>query len=382
MRVAAALLSLLCTLALLEGGYRAYKLARYGFVDYVDLTVAGYFVAHPVYGYALAKNFSSEQVPDPIRRSVYGINYSMGTKFTTNSLGYHSPEFSPAKPPGVFRIVTFGGSTTQGLEVDDGLNWPAQLEAFLNSDNFAAGAGANRVEVINAAVGGWRSLENMLRLRDEVSRFAPDMLLLVFNWNDSWKALRNNLPFNEVTSIERPLWSHVKIFENLRSRYLNYQTRNERTIRNMTAGLRDDAAWAIGLRHHILEMNNAAERIGARVVVIALPGLCRPRDLASPAGPAIVRLASDDERLCRFWAALNEFEAKLFLDLGDDSGIPVINVREAFERFESHERTRLFTDVMHLTVTGSRETAAAVARGVRELAPDIDSEAGLVAGVR
>jgi hypothetical protein len=240
-RAGLVLFGVLLTLAVLEGGYRAYKIVRYGFVDYIDLAVAGYFAAHPVYGYALAKNFSSEQVPGHIRRSVYGVNYSMTTKFTTNSLGYHGPEFSPAKPAGVFRIVTFGGSTTQGLEVDDGLNWPAQLEALLNADeDFVKREGARRVEVINAAVGGWRSLENMLRLRDEVSRFAPDVLLLAFNWNDSWKGL-NGLTPDAITSIERPVWSHVKILEYLKIRYETYGVRDDSAIRRRTAGLRADA---------------------------------------------------------------------------------------------------------------------------------------------
>jgi hypothetical protein len=47
------------------------------------------------------------------------------------------------KPPGTVRIGAFGDSFTYGLEVDEGLDWPSQLELLLREN------GAVRVEVLN-----------------------------------------------------------------------------------------------------------------------------------------------------------------------------------------------------------------------------------------
>lgn len=291
----------------------------------------------------------------------------MTTRFTTNSLGYHGREFSPTKPAGVFRVVTFGGSTTQGLEVNDPDAWPTQLEVLLNTDeDLLKRVGARRVEVINAAVGGWRSLENMLRLRDEVRHFGPDVLLLAFNWNDSWKGL-NGLPPDKVTSIERPAWASIKILEYLKIRHGTRKFRDEGEIRRRTAGLRVDAPWAQALERHIEAMNKIASGIHAHVVLVGLPGLCRVRDLDSAARAAIVHMAYDLESGCRFYAALNEFETAFFHQVGRDFGVPVIDVGKAFQPFEGTDRLALFVDVIHFTPKGNRVAAEAVARGLHDL---------------
>ena len=47
------------------------------------------------------------------------------SKGQINSLGFRSHEFSPEKPPGIYRIIATGGSTTAGYESDIDHTYPA-----------------------------------------------------------------------------------------------------------------------------------------------------------------------------------------------------------------------------------------------------------------
>ena len=88
-----------------------------------------------------------------------------GRRASFNSSGYRSVERPRAKPDGVRRVLTVGGSTTFDLLADDDPHtWPAQLEALLTADG-------ERVEVWNAGFPGWTSAEMMriLSWRNRIS---------------------------------------------------------------------------------------------------------------------------------------------------------------------------------------------------------------------
>ena len=117
----------------LEGGYRLYKIHRYGIVDYPDVISVGYFQADPRYGMVLRKRFSSQTVPEKIRNDPT-LRRSFGSRYTTNSMGFRGPEISVPKPPSTFRALVLGESTTLGMEMDDDETWPARLEVLLQAD--------------------------------------------------------------------------------------------------------------------------------------------------------------------------------------------------------------------------------------------------------
>ena len=72
------------------------------------------------------------------------------TQKSHNEHGVRGPSISKQKPPGVFRVVCLGGSSTYGhTPTSDAATWPARLEAYLNEEQ-----GAPRVLVINAGFSG------------------------------------------------------------------------------------------------------------------------------------------------------------------------------------------------------------------------------------
>ena len=100
-------------------------------------------------------------------------------RLTTNSRGFRTPEFSPARTPGTLRVVVLGDSNSMGWLLDDDNTYPRRLEAHL------AALSGRRVEVINLGVGNYTSF-SVRRLFTQVALpLAPDAVVLSFGANDS-----------------------------------------------------------------------------------------------------------------------------------------------------------------------------------------------------
>lgn len=97
-------------------------------------------------------------------------------KVETNAHGMRWREVTVSKPPGVRRIAVLGDSFTFGCwSASIESSFPAVLERRL-------GAG---VEILNFGVGGYGFADELLLLREEVLKFAPDEILIAtFNGND------------------------------------------------------------------------------------------------------------------------------------------------------------------------------------------------------
>lgn len=97
---------------------------------------------------------------------------------SANSLGYRSPERPAAKPAGVFRIVVLGDSIAEGLGVDDVADtFPARLERRLRAEG-------RPVEVLNFAVTGYNTAQEVETLAARALSFEPDLVLLAYCLND------------------------------------------------------------------------------------------------------------------------------------------------------------------------------------------------------
>ena len=124
-----------------------------------------------------------------------------------------SSQFSPFNPQGFrgapidaantsgHRIIALGDSNTFGWTVDDGANWPAQLQGLYD----AAGPGT---EVVNAGVWGYTSFQGLRRF-NEIVRFSPDVVLVSFGGNE------RNLSFVVPSAVapEAMRQLHAEFFE-------------------------------------------------------------------------------------------------------------------------------------------------------------------------
>ncbi|MBI3403737.1 MAG: SGNH/GDSL hydrolase family protein [Acidobacteria bacterium] len=103
-----------------------------------------------------------------------------------NEYGFRGRSFTAEKPPGMFRIVVFGASTTYG-QCDEDETWPAQLEKMLQK-----GAAGKRLEVINLAIDGANSATSLVEYELFGVDLGPDLVIHYEGINDRW-AWRGNV---------------------------------------------------------------------------------------------------------------------------------------------------------------------------------------------
>lgn len=100
-----------------------------------------------------------------------------GKPFSTNRWGMRDRDYSMEKPEGTVRIALLGMSVVMGAYVGDDETFEALLEKRLNEDA-AMGRGA-AVEILNFAVGGHNSLQQLAYLEDQALDFDPDVVMII-----------------------------------------------------------------------------------------------------------------------------------------------------------------------------------------------------------
>ncbi len=97
--------------------------------------------------------------------------------FYVNNHGFRDADLHVPKPPGVYRILCIGASTTEEGPTND-LTYPAILEALLNR-HFET----NRFDVVNCGVSGMNSLKHRIKTAEYLA-LAPDLLIIYNAVND------------------------------------------------------------------------------------------------------------------------------------------------------------------------------------------------------
>jgi hypothetical protein len=98
---------------------------------------------------------------------------------TINSIGLRGDEPIRPKTASIYRILVLGDSITLGWGVNDDETFCCQLQQRLNE-----GTPARHVEVINAGVAGYSTIQEAALLRRLAPELRPDLVLVGFYWND------------------------------------------------------------------------------------------------------------------------------------------------------------------------------------------------------
>lgn len=126
-----------------------------------------------------------------------------------NSLGLRGPEISVEKPCGTLRIAVVGDSFTEGIHVPYEQGFCATIERELKQ---CAALAVRRVQVINFGVSGYGTAQELLSVREQVWRFAPDIVVLAVctgnDLSDSSAALDTDSWLNGERC--RPYFAHVR----------------------------------------------------------------------------------------------------------------------------------------------------------------------------
>ena len=121
--------------------------------------------------------------PDPdllwvLKPGQRGITHFGHKPVRVNSYGMRGDEFSPQKPRGKIRIISFGDSYTYGYGVGQDDTYPALLGQLLERSF------PGRYEVLNAGVNGYGIYQELVYLRRAV-KYQPDIITVSSTYNDS-----------------------------------------------------------------------------------------------------------------------------------------------------------------------------------------------------
>jgi len=157
---------LLLFLLFLELGLRTFLF--FSSLGKISLQLNSYGIPNKLYGWGLKPNYSLN-------------NYLVDTKkeelLIINSLGFRGKEFSIKKPANVIRIIAMGDSVTFGIPPEN-CPYSSQLQEMLEKKF------PNKFEVINGGVEGYSSENVLKRLKYDVLKYQPDILLVYVGWND------------------------------------------------------------------------------------------------------------------------------------------------------------------------------------------------------
>lgn len=92
----------------------------------------------------------------------------------------HGERFPFEKAPGTFRIVCFGGSTTENAHtfLESGITYPKRMGEHLHEKTGRA------IEVINVANSAYATPHSLIHLELDVLSWSPDVVVLSHNIND------------------------------------------------------------------------------------------------------------------------------------------------------------------------------------------------------
>lgn len=236
-----------------------------------------------------------------------------------NPQGFRGVPLDAVKPAGAVRIIAIGDSNTFGWSVDEGANWPDQLERRL-------AATRPGVRVVNAGVWGY-SLYQGRRRFEEMLVFDPDVVLISFGANDAHQVTVPDAAYvRNQTRIERL----TRLSSRLRLAQLGVATWDRLTATGGSLGPRvplDD------YRRYLHEIITTAKGRRVHVVLLTRPFVGTATDAAS----------------WKFHAPAYNAATR---QIGQAEGVPVVDVHAAFA-----DSPELFDDESHFGVQGHRKAA-------------------------
>lgn len=108
-------------------------------------------------------------------------------------------EYEKEKPPGVYRIITLGGSNVFGAEINDDETWPARVEQKLRTLTDTP------IEVWNYGTSAYVSIQMVEIARLTIDELAPDLYVFAFS-NVGAPGFQARMPKLQIFNANPSLW--------------------------------------------------------------------------------------------------------------------------------------------------------------------------------
>ena len=251
-----------------------------------------------------------------------------------NPQGFRGAPIDQVKPAGVLRVFALGDSNTFGWDVDEGVNWPAQLNRLLSSSHHGA-------EVINAGVWGYTSFQGARRFH-ELLAYTPDIVLVSFGANDAHQVRVADADYvrrhDRVESLQRAT-------RKSRVAQLLVQGWDQLEVVTSASGTLRPRVSLTEYTSHLREMIRTGAERGTRVVLLTRPFVGSSTDPSS-------------------WKTYAPSYNAATLQVASEAHVPAIDVYAAFR-----DRPQLFDDESHFGVEGHRVAAELIHAELQKIFP-------------
>lgn len=275
-----------------------------------------------------------------------GSRWFSDISYQINSLGLRGSEIKKEKT--CIRILALGNSCTFGWGTSYEECWTRRLEERLNRSHLA-----KTVEVINAGVPGYSSFQGKVLIK-KLATLQPDMVLIMYGWNDHWRAGKG------ISDAEQTLPPEIVIeLQNTLSRLMLYKL-----MRKVTLSLTEDTTFVrmddiSGRRRvspeefseNLKEIIRLAKEFGAVPILVV---------------PPIASLEIYFPETQSNFHMLHKRYQDLIIKVAEYQGVPMVNLQESFE---SHND--LYNDArgdpIHFNKKGHQVAAETIAEAIAPL---------------
>lgn len=284
----------------------------------------------------------------PSHRGIFrGVETTLA--YQTNSCGMRDREHALEKPAGSFRVLVLGDSFMEALQVRYEQSFPRILESNLNEQAIQP------VEVINAAVSGWGTDDQLTFVRRVGAQWKPDLVLVGLtlandvndNLNERFHLLVNDKlqarPVSQLSSLQYGLWqakaylaSHSHLYQILRLgwHYKKMEAEGLQLASHMMDQLSEkpnprlEKGWKLTFEL-LKEMDAASQNIGGKLAVFLIPMSIQVDPQSNEVLAKKHHYSWDSFRLERPQRLMQEF--------GEKYGVEVIDLLPSFLRCQNRE---------------------------------------------
>jgi len=286
---------------------------------------------------------------------------SQGREFRINSKGFVGPEFDDQPSPDVYRIIALGDSCTFGLWQ---MVYPSLLERLLNDSG-----SSRRFEVINAGIEGYNSTFALGRIRDELLRYRPKLMIIYIGWNDLMKTDPANASRVDAYRWLADLLDRsylIKAYKKLLYVYLIPLIFPPSTIVNGEGVRAFDNFVPTRYRSNLEDMIRLLQSHNIEILLVTLPTVVRSGMTAEELRRAHVFFpyfagAYGVSQLLSLHAAYN----RTIIEISRRQGVELIDLAARFELVR--DKTSYFWDTMHPSEKGHALIADTLFRRIKEL---------------
>ena len=260
--------------------------------------------------------------------------------YRTNSLGFRETEI-PAKSEKL-RVIALGNSCTFGWGVTRGKTYVSQLRQLMPG-----------IESFNFGVPGYSSHQGMILLKREILAHKPDILLLMYGWNDHWPAGKGipdkeqSMPPQWILTTQN-LLANSHLFQTIRKVSLSLlESDSNRPRLDQRSGLR--RVGPLDFKKNLTQMIKIAAENNISVALIV------------PPIPSLANYFSG--KTISAFHDLHERYQNAVIEVAAETGAPLVNLQIPFDR-----RRDLYDDAyadgIHFNAAGHRLAAQEISRVV------------------